>query len=317
MPRISRENGRLCAAILALGLGLSACAGTEDPSALDEPVVVPFGDFKKGKLPGTSSKKGSPEQPFITSAALATNRLRPGIQNVPFSGRATDGAYSVGVRLLDQGSGYWVRTVLAPDTFSPDEREWNLTFNVGILAEPGKQALGVVAFDKDGRPGSITRVDVCVESDLPDNGNVCDPKVEPPKALASLRWNTDADLDLIVLAPDGTRYSRSEFSQVVDGKVVARLDADGTAGCDLDGRRMETFEWLTKPKKGTWYIYANLFDACEHPAVSFALTTYRSKKHKDGTFSLVEEKSVGGTFLRAQATPDTATPLYLAKISFP
>ncbi len=298
---------------LASATAMSAgCRGVDDPRALSEPLVVHQADFKPGALP-----RVDPEGPSITTLEVGTLTLLPGLPHVPIAGRTTEGAFSVGVRLLDQGSGYWVVPVGAEDLLTPGERLWELAFDVGHGVAPGRKTLGLVAFDEAGRAGPQASIGVCIRSELPDEGNVCDPTIEPPAAIASLRWNADADLDLIVIAPDGTRYGRNKFSQVVDGKVVARLDADRTSGCLLDGRRIESFAWKEQPPKGTWYVYANLFDACAEPSVRFELTLYRKQSHAGGSFSLREEKVVGGQLLRAQSRADAERPLYLTKIEFP
>jgi hypothetical protein len=304
--------------IIGLFTLLFACGGADSPSGLDEPIIVHQGNFKDGALPG---KKPDPDATdtklAITSSELGTGSLRPGSVNVPLSGRASGDTYAIGVSLLGQGSGYWVRPAAAEDPLVPGELDWDLTFDIGADVEPGKHQLGIVAIDKNGHGGLQSATEVCVRSDLPDEGNVCNPSKEPPVAIAALRWNVDSDMDLLVIAPDGTRYSRSKFSEIVNDEVVARLDGDSNSGCQLDGRHGEYFIWSKKPKKGTWYIYANLFDACQKTAVRFELTTYRKHTLKDGTFALHEERSVAGELLRAQAQPSAEFPLYLTKIDFP
>ena len=63
--------------------------------------------------------------------------------------------------------------------------------------------------------------------------------------------------------------------------------------------------------------YANLFDSCGKGSVSFELTTYKKKTKSKSHYALVESQSVGGTFLRAQASGGKGAPLYLTSIRFP
>src|SRR5262249_38269688 len=140
------------------------------------------------------------------------------------------------------------------------------SFDLGFDLSPGKHDFAAVAFDAKGRPGAQSILSVCVNSEIPDNGAACEPSAIPPAAVATLRWNTDADVDLSVLSPERVRYDRTNFAQVVDQSVVAELSADAASECQLDGRHLETFVWHTAPTKGLWYLYANLFDACGESA---------------------------------------------------
>lgn len=306
---------RRVAQFFAASLCLFGCAGEEDVLGRDEPIRVQGAYFKEGKLPHASASVAD-ERPRITFFELGTGSLRPAAQGIPLRGGASLEAYSVGVQLRGQGSGYWVFPVGGEDPIIPGVLEWGTTFDVGAEAEPGRHKLALVAFDKAGKAGAETLVDVCVRRDIPDNGNVCDPTREPPEAIATLRWNADVDMDLSVVAPDGTRYGRQKYGAYEDGDPLWTIDADASAVCVGDGRRIENFIWHKRPSKGTWYIYANLFDACGEASVRFELTTYRKKTHDDGTFSLEEERVVVGELLRAQTKADDVTPLYLTRIAF-
>ena len=295
--------------LLAL-LVLAACESTEDPLALDEPIVVHEADFKRGALPSGGAG------PTITSLALGFGVLRPGTLNAQLSGRATANAYSVGVRFRDQGSGYWVRPVGAEDPLIPGELQWQLAFDAASAIEPGQHQLELVTFGADGIPGVPMALPVCVASELPDNLNVCNPTSAPPFAIASLGWNSDSDLDLTVVAPDGTTFGRSKRSLLAGTKVLARLDGDGVSGCLADGRRLENFAWNEPPAAGTWHVYANLFDACGKPSTTFDLTIYRRQQNADGTFALWPVWNLDGQFVRAQANGGAGAPLFLTDITF-
>ncbi|HEY6876990.1 MAG TPA: hypothetical protein VI299_03185 [Polyangiales bacterium] len=293
-------------------LALAACESTDDPIALDQPIVVQQGDFKHGALPANEGA-----DPRITSFSLGFGTLKPGTRNAQVTGRASAAAYSVGVRFADQGTGYWIRPVSAEDPLIPGELQWQLSIDAAVDIESGLHQLEVVAFDKDGKAGSKQTLPVCIASDLPDNLNACNPKTQPPLLIASLTWQADADLDLSVVAPDGTRFDRNKRSLLVNGKVVARLDNDGVTGCLADGRRSENFIWNQPPTTtGSWSLYANLFDGCGKPAASFTLTIYARADHGDGTFGLVPIRSVGGDFLRQQANGGAGNPLFLTSIDF-
>ncbi|HEX5658012.1 MAG TPA: hypothetical protein VFX59_12490 [Polyangiales bacterium] len=297
----------------ALALALVACDSTDDPIALDQPIVVQQGDFKQGALPSSEANTAL----RITSFALGFGTLRPGTRNAQVTGRASETAYSVGVRFADQGTGYWVRPVGGVDPLIPGELQWQLSLDASVEIEAGLHQLEVVAFDKDGKPGVKQALAVCVAADIPDNGNACSPKTLPPYLIAHLSWDTDADLDLSLVAPDGTRFDRSKRSLLVNGKVLARLDNDGVVACLADGRRSENFIWNdVPPTLGRWNIFANLFDACGKPAASFTLTIYTRTDNGDGTFALTPIRSVGGDLLRQQANGGAGNPLFVTSVDF-
>lgn len=296
--------------ITALLFG-AGCDGTEDPSGLGEPFVVQASDFKHGDLPA-----GPDAGPAITSFSGTPTVVRPGARNVPLGGNSSESAYSVGVRLLEQGSGYWIRPVGSLDPIVQMERTWQMPFDASPELEPGHYNLEVVAFDEHGSPGPKSTLPVCVSSLLPDNLNSCNPKAVPPLAVASLTWNADADVDLSVVAPDGTQFNRSKRTLTVNGKVVSHLDADGTSACAADGRRMENFAWNDGVPAGSWSVYANLFDACGKAAVTYTLTLYQRIDHGDGTFALQEVKRVEGDFVRLQANGGVGPAIFVTSIEF-
>lgn len=299
-------------ALFALAMLAAACDSVDDPIALDEPIVAHEANFKRGALPGSAPESGA--EPRITSLALGFGVLRPGAQNAQISGRAAGSAYSIGARLLGQGSGYWVRSVGAEDPLLPGELQWQLSFDAAVEIAPGKQLLEVVAFDSQGNAGSKSVLPVCVASDLPDNLNVCNPTTPPPAYIASLHWNGDSDLDLTAIAPDGTAYGRSKRSLRSGDKVVVRFDGDGVSGCLADGRRRESIAFEGAPA-GPWKLYANLFDSCGAASTSFELTLYRRVQNPDGTYGLVEERTPYGQFIRAQANGGAGTPLFVTELA--
>lgn len=315
MGRFQFHNLRVLA--LVGSLLFSACEDGELSSrALSEPIVAANADFKKGKLPSIKAEDAAEDAPKLLGLALE-GRAFVGAAAVQITGYADVHASSVGFRLRGEGSGYWTTVVGAEDYAAPGNYAWSTTVAFSTELVPGPYDLIAVPFDEKGNAGVAVVYKLCVESDFPDNGNACDPTLEPPVALAVLRWNADVDLDLSVVSPKNVRYDRTNFSEVVNDEVVAELDGDRSSQCLLDGRRSEAFVWYTQPKTGSWYVYANLFDSCGESAVSYELTVYRRKKNGDGTYSMQEEKTFGGQFLRQQTQTSSAESLYLTRVKFP
>lgn len=281
---------------------------------LDEPIVVTHAELKDGDLPGEDNEDGA----RVTSLQLNFGVLKPGSPKLSLSGRASKDTYAVGVRIVELGSGYWLKPVGAADPSVPDELTFEFTLAAAAELPPGKHTFVGAAFDKDGKAGPHYEIPVCIASSLPDNGNACDADSEPPPAIISLTWNTDADLDLSIEAPDGKLYDRGRrFALREDGTQSFGLLFDGFPGCLRDGRRREDFVFNDRPPRGSaWLVYANLFDGCGHAAVGYELTVYRAKKNADGSFRLEASAPVRGEFLRAQQNGGAGTPLYLTAVAF-
>lgn len=295
----------LCAA------ALFACDSEPYDVGVDQPLIVPGAEFKHGKL-----REGDADGAVVTSLEKNFGVLRPGASNVPLTGRTTDDAYAVAIRFEELGDGYWLKPLGAPDPTVPGELTFAFSFQAALDLEPGLHTLQAVAFDKRGKPGPLSSVAICVVSDIPDNQNACDATREPPAAIVSLSWNADADLDLIIEGPSGSRYDRSHRSELDGDTTLWGLDLDGSTGCLLDGRRRENFVFNELPEEGSTFLaYASFFDACGRAAVSFELTVYRARR-EGRNWRLVKEPSVRGEFIRAQQSGGAGRPLYLQAISF-
>ncbi|MFT3925451.1 MAG: hypothetical protein QM778_23130 [Myxococcales bacterium] len=302
---------------LALGLILSACESVEQPLGVEEPITATApAVFKKGKLPGAQSDdatvSGTPEVSFSI-----TGTTKQGAVNLALVGTANGATSAAGFRIAGEGTGYWQVNLGAEDLFMPGVFNWGAAIGLSFDLEPGSHDVIAVGFDKHGKPGKQTKQTICVQSDVFDNGNGCNPTLQPPAAVAVLRWNFDADIDLSVLSPASVRYDYKNAALLQDKKVLAELLGDSSPACVDPGNRSESFVWYDQPPAGTWYFYANLFDICGQAAVSYELTIYRRQDHGDGTFSLKEDKTFGGEFVRAQIETDNNKPLYLTAIKFP
>jgi hypothetical protein len=292
------------ALVLAIG-----CDSTEFTAGFEEPFVAQTAAFKDGALPvGVIG----PEVITFTSGPSLVN---PGAHNVVIGGNVSEATYAVGIRFADAGSGYWLRPAGALDPITPGARTWQMLIDVSVDAEPGPHQLEVVAFDSEGKPGPKRTLPMCVASSIPDNQNACLKTAAPPLLVASLSWDTDADVDLTVIAPDGTILNRGKRSIAAGSKVIARLESDGVAGCVTDKRPIENFVW-NETLAGSWQIYANLFDACGKTAVTYTLTLFQRIDNGDGTFSQEPVREVHGDFVRQQANGGAGSPFYITSVNF-
>jgi hypothetical protein len=298
-------------ALLTMLLLVLGCDSVDDPVGFEEPFIGQTAVFKHGEL-----REGA-DGPVLTTFSSGFSVANPGARGVRIGGNVAETAYAVGVRFADVGGGFWVQPVGAFDPIVPGERTWQMVLDISVDAEPGPHEFEVVAFDEAGKPGPKRTLPTCIASLVPDNQNVCLPKNAPPTIVASLTWDTDADVDLSVIAPDGTLYNRNKRSFSEGGKVLARLDADGVSGCVTDKRPMENFVWNEVPAAaGSWAIYANLFDACGKAAVTYTLTLYQRIDNGDGTFSQEPIREAHGDFVRQQANGGAGSAVYITSVSF-
>ncbi|MCY1059637.1 hypothetical protein [Nannocystis sp. SCPEA4] len=302
----------LCALLLV------ACTGeVEQQIGLFEPLRVPDGELLDDEPPLKESG------PKVTSLDTSSGILTVGQRDRLLSGRTTEDAHAIAVRFDGLGSGWWVRPVQDKNPMYPGERDFQLRHDIGGGAPPGVHTLLLSAIDEAGRRGPAFELEVCIRDDgLPDNLNACDATIPPPALVITLEWDQDVDLDLVVETPGGKKIAHATptSGEKVDTEVPAgvvkdpttgRLSRDSNAGCAIDGRNSESVVFQEPPARGTYLIYADLFDACGAPGTLFSAAVYRRVERDDGTFALVEDARTGGALVDLQATGGGKTPLYV------
>lgn len=307
--------------VLHVLAAMSACTGeVEGQIGVFEPIRVESGEFLEDEPPAAA------EGPRVTSIESASGILTLGQRGRTLGGRTTEDAYAIAVRVEGLGTGWWVRPVQDLDPMFPGERDFLLTYDVGGGVPPGLQRLLLAAIDGAGRRGPDYPLDVCVRDDrVPDGLNACDPTIPPPALVVALQWDRDVDLDLVVETPGGKRIGRKAPTSAgkVDNAVpdaaladprVGRLTRDSNAACALDGRNSEAVVFEEPPARGTYLVYADLFDACGEPGALFDVAVYRRRAREDGTFALVEEARTAGAVWDLQAAGGAGAPLYVTAV---
>jgi hypothetical protein len=288
--------------VAALGLATAALAGAcLDPAAdgVGTDVVVPGASFKPGPLPGIVEGSGDGSGlPVVTAFESPGGFILPGDLARSFSGRTDPDAWAVGLAFNDAlGDGYWVKPVGSPDPTNNGERLFSFSADFSTEIEPGLQDVTVVAFDADGRPGLQRSSTFCVPSPIPDNFNVCRATAKPPDTVISLGWELPADVDLVVITPDGKQVSPKAPSTVAavgsagvpadalraDG--VGRIDRDAGVGCTNAGVRRENLVFATPPAPGRYRVMATLEAPCGSSAVRARATVRFSKRVDETTWT--------------------------------
>jgi len=334
-PRACTLRWALGVGAALLGIALSACSSQATTAGLEEPVRVQFGNaqnaqFIKGALPGQPSLTSdqvnagvpavAPSVPAVSVTGQAVTQLQA---NKAFSGLASGDAVAVAIRFEDIGSGYWVFPVGPPDLLQASQYTWKASLSFGADIPPGLHALDFAAIDASGHSGTQNSIALCVESAVPDNFNACFPSKAPPSSVFSLSWDSAVDLDLQVRTPSGTLVDAKHPTTADDGDGgvdaavpnVGTLDRDSDRGCVDDGVHREDMVWEQKPDPGSYYIYANLYDACSQPAVHFTLALYQAEAGVEaGTEQLVQTFARSGELSAADANGGAGIGLFITQV---
>jgi hypothetical protein len=278
---------------LAFSLVLAACSGVEARSGLTEPLRVQNASFKEGHLPGNVGAR-----PEVTALETASTVVLPRQSGKSLSGRASPDAVAVALAFSDLGSGYWVFPVGGADPANGGELDWSASVDFGAHIPPGKHDLAFVGIDGHGHAGAVRTLSVCVAGATPDNLAACDPSVKPPALVVSLTWDTAADLDLVVAAPDGAILSPKRPTSGDAGII----DRDSNSACTADGVQREDLVFQDAPPPGSYLIYADLFSACGHAPVHFQVAVTQAgitTLTRDGTLLAVDANGGAslGTFV--------------------
>ena len=251
---------RLVAAILVpLAVSALGCGPSVDvKSGAAEPIRVENGQFFAGPLPTGSAG------PAIT-AIDSRNSIIPQAQTgKKLTGNAAKGAMAVAVRFDDIGNGYWLVPVGPPDPQTEGELTWTVLADFARDAQPGDHNLVFSASNAHGDFGPSKATSVVVRSLTPD-GHV----------VVSLSWDSDADLDLHLVSPDGTELDPKHPNTLALDDAGAPqpgngvLDRDSNADCRSDGYRQEDVAWQDAPRSGNYIARVDMFDACGAPSADF------------------------------------------------
>lgn len=321
--------GRPVLALAALAL---ACSGEPLTQAPREPLQVQGGQFRKGALPGLSPRTPdevnsgvAPVSPTVTSVSLASPIIALGEPSRTLSGRTSDDASAVGVKIADLGSGYWLLPTRSADVVNAGELEWRFDAAFSHEIPTGLHRLLFAAIDGHGNSGTQAETNICIIPEVPDNGNACNPKVSPPALVVSLSWDAAVDLDLRVITPSGKVVdSKHPTTSLEDdgGKIDPKASGSGVfshdagAHCALEGTRRENLIFQTAPQAGQYLIYANLYDACGQPGVTFDVSLHTPIPGSDpDTFAVQQSFHQSGQLQAVHANGGSKLGLFITSFN--
>src|SRR5258708_159242 len=328
--------GRALAVALAAG---AACdEGQPAQSGIGEAIEVCGGQLMAGERPGVrrpppsdgGDDAGVPSipGPAITNMSFSSILVFPGQAGKGVSGRASD-AVAVGVRFADIGRGYWIVPAAEAEPQFPGESNFRFSANFDANDPSGFHSLRFVGIDAAGRAGRQAETALCFAGRIPDNFHSCEPNSPPPAAVISLQWDTNFDVDLHVLTPDGADVNAKShpIDETLEGGATLdpkapRIDRDSLGSCTADGLRQEDLVFQNPPASGTYDIYADPFAACGQTSVRFRLTVYKVAGVCPGCalepipIGPNGSTSQGGEVLASQVTGGSSRGLFVAEISF-
>lgn len=283
-------------------MALFACdASVPFRSGLEEPLRVRKAQFLDGPLPAPAGG------PAITNVSANSRLVRPGAIAKHIDGRAEKSASSIAMRLADAGSGYWVVPSGPRDGQYPNELTWTADMDYDFGLRPGFHKLIFEAISEGNVAGAPQSIDVCVLSRVPDNFHSCDPTAKVPDFVATLEFDEDSDVDLIVST--GSATADPQHPNRITGGTI---DRDSLQGCQKDTFRQEDFIVDTKLPPGTSLdFYVGLFDPCGRPAVDFVLTLY------EGHGELVQVAQKKGRLIAQDSINAKSPGLYALSYTFP
>lgn len=320
--------GFAAGALVAVGAGVGAIAACSDGVQADvgisEPIQLSGAQFIPGTLPGSPPENGqgdagaTPPPLTVTSLTFTNAYLVAGIGGTSMTGLVTSDAVAVGVAEKGAGSGYWVVPVQAPDIQFPGQSDFGFSLALNPLDKAGLHSLLAVALDANGNAGQQTDVGFCIESRVPDNQHACVPRRPVPPVIFSLTWDTNFDVDLHVVTPDGrdvnakTAPTSVPLEGGIPGPNVALIDRDSIGSCVVDGWREEDLVFDDPPPKGSYLLYASPFSACAQTYVNFTMTIWEAES--DGNLHATFTRS--GELLANDATGGVSTGLFVAEKTF-
>ena len=248
---------------LVVPLLLCSCDGASAQSGLTSFFRLQGAQFVAGEI-DSADRGPTPEVHRVDSK---NNTVYPG-----FTGKSIEGAVGPGATAVMIGmkgdSGHWILPVQSPDT-TPGDFSFSAKASFAPTVPTG--------------PATILYRAVSAQEEIgPPWPQALD--IEAPAAqgalVVSLDWDTEADLDLRVTAPDAQgkeveiwSRSKSSLARPAPGDPPATadeiaaagfLDFDSNSQCQIDGRRQENIIWKTKPAQALalYSVRVDAFSMC-------------------------------------------------------
>jgi hypothetical protein len=252
-------------AALAIACLVGGCAdGVSADPGLRDVLRVPNAQYVPGPMPADTSG------PPVTSVGASASIVRAG-RSTSMTGLVPRPTQAVALGVTGD-AGYWIITPGAADLMLPDQLTFTTRIAVASTAQPGDLPIVVRAVSPDGKFGPPSTVMLMSATSAVPDGQL----------VISLAWDSQSDLDLHVVEPDGVEiWSRNLNSyqppppgQLPDPnawKAGGILDFDSNSQCVLDGRRLEDVVWTETPPSGHYIVRVDTFSLCAEVGASWTV----------------------------------------------
>jgi hypothetical protein len=259
--------GSTLAAFFAPAVLTGCSAGATNDPALGSLMRIAGAQYVPGAIPA------SPDGPGVASIDLKTNTIWPGYADKEVGGSLGETA-TAAVLALSNDLGYWIVTAGAPDFSTPTLPTFRAIASFSRSLTPGAHALEVHAVDAGGRFGPASAAVLTALTAPPSVAGPAGPLV------VSLTWDTEADLDLHVVSPQGEEVYHDKATTLdtfspgntgSDGGTYGYLDNDSNASCAIDGRRQESVTWVGAPPAGRYLARVDAPSLCGQAIAHFGV----------------------------------------------
>lgn len=254
--------------LLGLSVALSlllGCEGAESDPGLDARLRVRGAQYVAGALPAPGAG------PAIVALRVPHTQVLPGQRGEVLSG-ALPAEASALVLARDGDPGHWIVTAGAPSIEEPDLPTFSAELTFARDTPSGLQTIELSAVRGDGAVG-------------PRQVVMLDASARPRSGLLSieLRWDSDADLDLHVVVPDGTEVWSGNINSYTPPppgpfapdpnayRTGGVLDLDSNGNCVIDGRREERVSWERPPPAGNYVVRVATASLCSASVAHWTL----------------------------------------------
>jgi hypothetical protein len=254
------------ACALALVRITFGCDAVTQDQGYDAIMQVDGAQFYRGPMPAAN---GGPD---VLQVTLQTTVVRVGMTDKPIVGTLDESAKAAAIG-LDGDVGYFIVQAGAPTFETPGKPSFKTSLAFSHALSVGAHAINVASVDANGRFGALDVTPI----------TVTDPNEPTGKLIVTLSWDTESDLDLHVVDPNGIEiykgninsYERPppgsppDASAYLDGGI---LDFDSNAACVIDGLRREDVTWKNTPPSGHYLVRVDTYSLCSADSANWLVT---------------------------------------------